>query len=312
MAEENAEQALEDQLADFLHPENKAEDPPEDEPEAEVEDVGDDEPEDVEEAADEESPEDLVEVEYEGEIIEAPRKIADALLRQADYTRKTQEVAEQRKAVEVRLGEVEAAQRQYEFFQETRDDVLKVQQLAAQADQGEKWLRDNINDLSTTEIEQAKFAIQDMRKESEQLSNMLHSKSKEFQQAQQQALQELLDKGTEVLRSRIPGWDESHSKQLRDYALNTGFSEQEIDHVVDPRQVEVLWKASQYDALQAGKVAAIKKVQAAPKIKQKARNPMPKDVQNKLNLRKKLKSEKLTESDKARLIGEDIAGRFFG
>lgn len=39
------------------------------------------------------------EVEYEGELYEVPRPLKDALLRQADYTRKTMELADQRRAL---------------------------------------------------------------------------------------------------------------------------------------------------------------------------------------------------------------------
>jgi hypothetical protein len=47
-----------------------------------------------------EKPADEVEVDYEGEKFKLPTKLKDALLRQADYTRKTQEVAEAKKALE--------------------------------------------------------------------------------------------------------------------------------------------------------------------------------------------------------------------
>jgi hypothetical protein len=43
---------------------------------------------------------DEVEVEYEGKTYCLPPELRDALLRQADYTRKTQEVAQARKALE--------------------------------------------------------------------------------------------------------------------------------------------------------------------------------------------------------------------
>src|SRR5712671_4095938 len=43
---------------------------------------------------------DTVEVEYDGKTYQLPPELKDALLRQADYTRKTQEVAQNRKALE--------------------------------------------------------------------------------------------------------------------------------------------------------------------------------------------------------------------
>lgn len=254
---------------------------------------------------------DLVEVEWDGQLIEAPKAIADALMRQSDYTQKTQEVAAQRKAVEVQIGEVELRAQQYAFAQAVNPDIMKAQQLEQQAEQAHQYLRENIDTLTSTEIEKIRIAVDDSRRERDQLVQSMQQKHNEFQQAQEQSRQELLNKGTEVLRSKIPNWGAEAQKQVQEYALASGYTEAEVSQVVDPRQVETLWKASQYEALQQGKAAAVRKVQDAPSIKPKSRNPMPQKVKDKLNLRKKLKSEKLTNADKAGLIGESIADKFF-
>jgi hypothetical protein len=47
----------------------------------------------------------LVEVVYDGKSYQLPTELKDALLRQADYTRKTQEVAQARKALETARNE---------------------------------------------------------------------------------------------------------------------------------------------------------------------------------------------------------------
>lgn len=252
----------------------------------------------------------LVEFEWDGQLIQAPVTIKEALMRQQDYTQKTQDIASQRKSIEVQLGEVEQKNRQFEFVQQIQPDILKAQQLEAQAEQAHQYLRDNIDDLSSTDIEKIRLAIEDARRERDDLVQSLTGKQQEFQQAQEQAQAELLKKGTEVLRSKIPNWNEDAQKAVREYALASGYTEAEISSVVDPRQVETLWKASQYDALQQGKAAAVQKVQSAPTIKPKSRNPMPKETQDKLNLRKKIKNPNKPDKEKASLIGEDIARRF--
>lgn len=258
----------------------------------------------------EESDDDIVEVEFDGEVLEAPRKIAEALMRQSDYTRKTQEVAEQRKLIETRQGEIENLQKQYEFAQQVQPDMLKVQQLDAQIEEAGKYLKDNLDNLSDKDIMKIRMAIDETRQEREQLVSGLQSKTQEFQQAQEQSRQELLKKGTEVLRSRIPNWGEKHQKAVRDFALNSGYTEQELNNLIDPRHAEVLWKASEYDRLKSGATPAVQKVSGAPTIKPKSRNPMPKETGDKLNLRKALKSPKKSDKDKANLLGHHIANRF--
>lgn len=262
------------------------------------------------EESDEPTGEDLVEVEWEGQLIEAPKAVAEALMRQSDYTQKTQEVAAQRKEIELNLKAIEEKNREYAFLAEVQPDLTKAEQLKQQIDQTHKYMKENLDTLSSTEIERIRFAIDEANREKDELVNGIQTKQQAFQQAREQSFKELLNQGTEVLRSKIPSWGESHQKQVRDYALSSGFTEQEISQVVDPRQVEVLWKASQYDALQKGKAAAVKKVTDAPTIKSKARNAMPKDVQAKLNLRKKLKSPNLSAKEKEKLMIQDFGERF--
>lgn len=298
----------EEGIADFLF----GKDEPEYEPEENVQVEGDDEEvEEVEEKEEVEATEETVEIEVDGEILEVPAKYKDYFLRQADYTKKTQEVAQQRQEVEVIHNQLLQQRQAFEFAESIRDDVFKAEQLDATANQYHQYLRDNIDTLSHTEIEKLRMAIEDARRERDEIGRNIHGKQQEFQQSQQQSIQELLNKGTEILRSKIPGWGEDQQRQVRDYALNLGFSEAEVNQVIDPRQVEVLYKAAQYDSLQRNKSAAVKKVQAAPTIK-RARDPdTGQFVKQKAKLNKALKSDKLSAPEKASLIGEDIASRFF-
>ncbi len=300
-AEEEAPQEPEKQAAPVQEDEPEWVDPAEEKPEVKAEEDGD--------VPDETEDEPVVEIEVDGELLEVPARFKDHFLRQQDYTQKTQEVAAERKAVEVRMAEVEQVRQQYDFAQEVQPDLVKIDQLKAQVDQARQYMRDNLDNLTSTDIEKWRLAIDDAERERNELVQGLQSKTQAFQQAQEQSRQELLKKGTEVLRSRIPSWGESDAKAVREYALASGFTEQEVETVVDPRYMETLWKAAQYDRLQQGKTAAVKRVQAAPTIKAKARNPMPKATQRMLNTRKKLKSPNLSAKDKAKVIQDNIADR---
>ena len=293
-----------------------------DTPEVVEEEVEDEAPviegDDEVEASDEEAPveaeesdePEYVEVEYDGAVYEVPANLKDALLRQSDYTQKTQEVAAQRKEIETRLGALQSKLGEFEFANSIQEDVLKVQQLDQTATQYHQYLRDNIDQLSSTDIEKIRFAIEEAKSERDSLANSIQGKHAEFQQAQQQSYQELLNKGTEVLRQKIPGWGKEQQAQVRDYALSNGFTEAELNTVVDPRHVEILYKASQYDKLKSGAAPAVKKVQSAPAIKPKARDPMPKETRQKLDLKNKLKSKSLSRRDKQNLVIQDIGKRW--
>lgn len=251
-----------------------------------------------------------VEIEIDGELVEVDAKYKDYFLRQQDYTTKTQEVAAQRKQVEAIQAQVQLRAKQFEFAESVQPDILKAQQLEATAENYHQYLRDNIESLSSTDIEKIRLTIEDTRRERDKLVEDLKNKQTEFQQSSQQSIEELRNKGTEVLKQRIPGWGEAQQKQVREFALKSGFTEAELSNVLDPRQVETLWKAAQYDALKAGAAPAVKKAQTAPTIKPKARNPMPKETRQKLDLRKKLKSPNLSARDKQQAVIEDIGARW--
>ena len=312
------EQTVSERVADLvLGPDEDTPETASDAPEEPIEEeqgvdavADEDAVEDDTEALEADAPEgEFVEVEFEGQLYEVPNTLKDALLRQQDYTQKTQEVSAQRKSAEVQIGELQQREAQFKFAESVWDDTIKVQQLDETAKQWQDYLRTNIDTLTSTDIEKIRFQVEETRGERDSLANEIMQKQQAFQQTQQQSSQELLNKGTEVLRQRIPGWGEEQQNQVRDYAVRSGFTDQEVSTVVDPRQVEVLWKASQYDKLKEGAAPAVKKVLEAPSIKTKARNKMPEQTKRMLNTRKKLKSSNLSAKQKADVIQDNMADR---
>lgn len=68
---------------------------------------GEGEDEEIDRYDDPDADDALAQVDYEGQLYEVPAKLKDALLRQADYTRKTMELAEQRRAVAADRAQVD-------------------------------------------------------------------------------------------------------------------------------------------------------------------------------------------------------------
>lgn len=265
----------------------------------------------AEDDSDEEpGPDDVVEFEFDGQLIEAPVAIKEALMRQKDYTEKTQALSAKNKAIDVVQADIAQQRKHYDFAQEVMPDIIKAQKLDDNVNELTKHMKQNVESLSHSDTIKLQLAIEEAKKERDSLVQDLTKKQQEFQQAQEQTREELLNQGTEVLRGKFPNWGADAQKQVRDYALGTGFTEAEIANVVDPRQVEVLYKASLYDDLMAKGPSAVKKVQKAPRIASKSRNPMPKETQDKLNLRKKLKSDKLSRREKESAVIEDIGARW--
>ncbi len=283
---------------------------PSDDPEVEVTDevVDPDEIEAKPEEVKVEEPE-SVEVEYDGILYDVPIALKDALLRQNDYTVKTQEIALSKKEYEVQTEQIALERSQYEFAQSVFDEALEIRVLDSQAEQWKEYMRAHVETISLTEMQTAQMRREDVIEERDKLALNIQTKQANHQQAQDQSQAEILKKGTEVLQQKIPDWGPEKEKAVQDFALSLGYPPSQLLNVT-PMDVVVLHGYMQYQALLANKTNAVKQVQSAPKIKTSSRDPMPEDVKRKLNLRKRLKNPKRSSKDKARDIQAEMAERF--
>ena len=85
-----------------------------------------------EEAEASEPEEETEEVEWDGKKYAVPKPLKAGLMMQADYTRKTQEVAEVRKALETRAAEID---QQAELHRETLTQRVQLEKLSDQLSQ---------------------------------------------------------------------------------------------------------------------------------------------------------------------------------
>lgn len=319
--EATAEQIVEQKSADFIF--GSVQDAPPDAtgqpPVTEGEEAEPQETEEVElteeeeqaaEQLEEQAPE-MFEVTVGETTYEVDQALKDELEKAKDYTQKTQGVKKEFQTAQLRTEELKAHYRDVEFQNSVAEERAQIVQADMYINLYRQHMRESIDNLSAQDIEKMRFEIEQMEVHKKALQDSIEVKQNEHQQAQEQAFAELLNKSTEVLKGKIPNWGDDTKKGLVEFAVAHGFAEAEVQNVADARQWEILWKAAEYDRIKEGTAKAVQKVGAAPKqIKPTARNPMPKDVQKKLNLRKKLKSEKLSDSDKANQIGEHYAERF--
>ena len=171
----------------------------------------------------------------------------------ADYTKKTTEVAEQRKAVEAErqaIEEAKYARDSYAQRLQAIDQLLSSQQPRAEDLQALKE-----NDPIGYAVKVAELAEQ-----KEQLAAVRAEQARIAQEAAKlaQALPEFSDK--------VKG--ENLRKEIRNYGKELGFTDDELASVYDSRHVITLHKAMMYDKLQKAKPAVTKKVNQAPKMLQ--------------------------------------------
>jgi Tfp pilus assembly protein PilN len=256
-------------------PEVRADDSSEetyDEPQAEESDVSAEEAEYQDEVV-EEAPK--YRVKANGEELEVSLdELLNGYSRTADYQKKTQSLAEQRKSVEAERVKIDEAAK-------TRDTYAQrlqvIEQLLSQQDSTE-----NLQELK--ESDPIGYAIKVAeRSEREKQLQAVQAERQRVQQEQQalhgQRMNQHIQSEQEKLKTIIPEFkDEAKAdvirRDIRSYAKSIGFSDQELSQVYDSRAVQTLYKSMQYDKLMAGKSGATKKVASAPKtLKPGTSNP---------------------------------------
>jgi hypothetical protein len=185
--------------------------------------------------------------------------------RQADYTRKSQVLAEQRKKAEEELAATQQERQRY---------VSQLEQFTAQADskldelKSTDWTKLKEEDPTEYMLKRDQYReLQENKRTVEEEQKNLQYKS---QQEQQAKWQEELVRQQEIMAQRLPEWNDPNKgaklkQDIKSFALKTGFSEQEVDSLIDARSVDVLHKAMLYDNLLAAKISN-KKAKVVPKV----------------------------------------------
>lgn len=186
--------------------------------------------------------------------------------READYTKKTQTLAEQRKQVESERQVIEQAKTERDQYQAR----LALIETALKS----REPQENLEALKETDPIgfAVKVAEQTQRERQLQAIQLERARIAQQQQAEQtQNLNSHLAVEAHKLAEAIPEYaDEQKSvqvkKDIRDYAKKIGWSDEELASVYDSRAVLTLYRAMQYEKLMGNKANVTKKVNEAPKM----------------------------------------------
>jgi len=234
---------------------------PQDETEEDSEDVEGEE----EETEEEEPVESKFVVKVDGKELEVDKEeLIRGYQREADYTRKTQKLAEERRLVESEFQQVLAEREQY--AQVLGQLKQKVQEFEpAEPD----W-----NALEAQDpVEYARQWTHFQRRQQQmQAINQEEARVNALRKVEQQKhLHELLISERDKLIEKIPEWKNPEKAKVErdgvlEYGKQIGFSDAELDQVTDSRAVIALYKAWKYDQLMSKKPELQSKIKKAPKL----------------------------------------------
>lgn len=198
-----------------------------------------------------------VEVEYEGAKYRLPPEIKDALLRRADYTRKTQEVASERAAAQ---QERQVAQRLVQEAQQFVGQYAAINQIDQQLQQFQKVDWQQLARDDPFQHLQSRQAVSELMAARQALLGQLEQQRQHTQSQQLQALRAAY----EVVSKDIPNWGPDVQAGLRATANAVGYTADEVATISDPRAIKLLHKAYLYDQLQQRKSQTAKQIAKAP------------------------------------------------
>lgn len=188
------------------------------------------------------------EVEHEGKKYRIPKPLKGALLMQADYTRKTQELAESRKAHEDAVRQFGERQKQESEYVNQVGKVNYLNEILAQYDKLD-WSALFADPNKREQYLQLQFQRQQTQEARDKEIQALNQKVSERTSTQQREAATQFDKFRSDVLSAIPEMaDTSYVAKLNTYAQSIGFTPQELGQVRDVRIVKALKAA--YDGSQ--------------------------------------------------------------
>lgn len=175
------------------------------------------------------SPE-LIDVEFDGETFQLPPKLRDALLRHQDYTRKTMDLGEERRAFD----------EERKTFQETANQIAQDYQDNVQLGSLKMQIQSLENlDVSGWPQEQVNAAVanlQTLRDAAGQLESAIDGRREQRTEAQQQAR----DRCMSEVAARVPNFTDERRQALESFAVEAGFNADEVANLTEPYAYEML------------------------------------------------------------------------
>ena len=247
-------------------------------------------------------------IKVDGEELEVGiDELKNGYQRQADYTRKSQALAEQRKETE----NIQSERMQLEQERQMYANGLQMLQEQQSA---------KLNDFSSVDWENLKqedpyaYMIKkdEFRDAQEKVQNVAQQQQHVYnEQMQQQQTVKADFVRTEYARlvAALPEWEDKDStikKDVREYAATVGFRADEIDQLADHRSVLVIKKAMEFDKLTKKLSPKKKAVKKVPKVQKAGRGNSKEDAATEAIKKKRARLQKSGKQDDAASIFYDM------
>lgn len=193
---------------------------------------------------------DTDEIEHAGQKYKIPKAVKPLLMMQADYTKKTQEVAESRKALETERSTWQAQQTERaEVVQKLQEDVGRVYTLKSQLAEFDKvpWVEafqaaaaSDDPARESAKVNAAFAQYRALQAEAETAEKSLTEKTEKLRLDAERETATRMEETGKVLARDIEGWGEERFNSLVSIAKSEGVTPEEMHTWDDPRAWKLL------------------------------------------------------------------------
>lgn len=209
--------------------------------------VADDDEDDVIEGEDESSDEDddtPEEVEYEGKTYQLPKNLKDAIMRNKDYTHKSQEVAKTRSELDAEKASIAEARRAHEESVKTEREFLgevsEVRALDRRISEYKKvdWMAWAAQDHAAASAAQVVF--NELMRQRRERVDSIEGKAKTEREKAKNAEREAQSAFERELPLKIKGWSPEKKAELREFVTKTyGYTAEDFDGIRDVKAMQL-------------------------------------------------------------------------
>jgi hypothetical protein len=214
-------------------------------------------------------------------------------------------LAEQRQRADQELAATQQERQRY---------ISQLEQITKSADaQIQKYQNTDWDRLKTDNPEEYYAKRDEFRELKENKRKVEEERNKVLVKQQQetaQQWQQTLAHQTEVLSKRLPEWNDPDKgpklkQNIKRFAMDKGFTEEEVNSLIDARSVDVLHKAMLYENLLATKISK-KKTKVVPKVTKPGTGTTKGDVMSEKTAQLKRRAKSTGKVDDAAKLIESL------
>lgn len=217
--------------------------------------------------------EELEEYDFKGKKAKIPKDWVASLMKDADYTQKTQAVADERKAIEAMREKVT---NDAQYWSKAPKEVAAIEANIEAIDKHlEDWAKVNFNQISEEQgedIASREFRrYQQVKDQRAALAEQLTAKTQEVETKRSEAVSKRLEETVAHAR-KLPGWSEDADKQLAKWFIeDKGLSREWWQQNASPILYEIAFSAFKHHQVQS----KVTKTQAKPATPPPQAQPIP-------------------------------------